>query len=148
QVEVAPVIAVVEVLALPTLEADVESDGPQHAHQLLVEVARMKCVALGLARSKRPWDVQISTRHSLILLLCYLANRCIIFWYNEKCDDFPLRFQTIAEKSPHVNRTTHRMRKTGFSGFVLLATLAPAAAASPLGNWMVEEQTAQIRIVD
>jgi uncharacterized protein (DUF2147 family) len=40
------------------------------------------------------------------------------------------------------------MRKIGFSGFVLLATLAPAAAASPLGNWLVEEQTAQIRIVD
>jgi uncharacterized protein (DUF2147 family) len=40
------------------------------------------------------------------------------------------------------------MRKIGFSGFVLLATLAPAAAASPLGNWMVEEKTAQIRIVD
>jgi uncharacterized protein (DUF2147 family) len=40
------------------------------------------------------------------------------------------------------------MRKIGFSGFVLLATLAPAAAASPLGNWMVEEQTAQIRIID
>jgi uncharacterized protein (DUF2147 family) len=40
------------------------------------------------------------------------------------------------------------MRKIGFSGFVLLATLAPAAAASPLGNWMVEEKTAEIRIVD
>jgi uncharacterized protein (DUF2147 family) len=40
------------------------------------------------------------------------------------------------------------MRKIGFSGFVLLATLAPAAAASPLGNWMVEEKTAQIRVID
>ena len=40
------------------------------------------------------------------------------------------------------------MRKIGFSGFVLLATLAPAAAASPLGNWLVEEKTAQIRIID
>lgn len=40
------------------------------------------------------------------------------------------------------------MRKIGFSGFVLLATLAPAAAASPLGNWMVEEKSAEIRIVD
>ncbi len=40
------------------------------------------------------------------------------------------------------------MRKLGFSGFVLLATLAPAAAASPLGNWMVEEKSAEIRIVD
>ena len=40
------------------------------------------------------------------------------------------------------------MRKIGFSGFVLLATLAPAAAASPLGNWMVEEKSAEIRIID
>jgi uncharacterized protein (DUF2147 family) len=40
------------------------------------------------------------------------------------------------------------MRKLGFSGFVLLATLAPAAAASPLGNWLVEEKTAQIRVID
>ncbi len=40
------------------------------------------------------------------------------------------------------------MRKIGFSGFVLLATLTPAAAASPLGNWMVEEKSAEIRIVD
>jgi hypothetical protein len=90
QVEVAPVIAVIEILALAALEPDVESDRPQHAHELLVEMARVKDVALGLARSKGPWDVQISTRHSHILLLCYLANPCIIFWYNEKCDDFPL----------------------------------------------------------
>ena len=40
------------------------------------------------------------------------------------------------------------MRKIGFSGFVLLATLAPATAASPLGNWLVEEKTAQIRVID
>lgn len=40
------------------------------------------------------------------------------------------------------------MRKIGFSGFVLLGTLAPAAAASPLGNWMVEEKSAEIRVVD
>jgi uncharacterized protein (DUF2147 family) len=40
------------------------------------------------------------------------------------------------------------MQKIGLTGFVLFATLAPATAASPLGNWLVEEKTAQIRIVD
>src|ERR1700693_1368312 len=57
-------------------------------------------------------------------------------------------FETIVEKSSQVNRAAHRMQKIGLSGLVLLATLAPATAASPLGNWLVEEKTAQIRIVD
>lgn len=40
------------------------------------------------------------------------------------------------------------MRKICFSGFLLLATLGPAFAAGPLGIWLVEEKTAQVRIVD
>ena len=40
------------------------------------------------------------------------------------------------------------MQKISISSFALLATLAPAMAASPLGNWLVEEKTAQVRLVD
>ena len=40
------------------------------------------------------------------------------------------------------------MRKIWLSGLVLFSVLAPAEAASPLGNWLVEEKTAEIRIVD
>jgi uncharacterized protein (DUF2147 family) len=40
------------------------------------------------------------------------------------------------------------MRKIWLSGVALLGTLAPAVAASPLGTWLVEEKTAQIRVVD
>jgi uncharacterized protein (DUF2147 family) len=40
------------------------------------------------------------------------------------------------------------MRKIWLSGVALLGTLAPALAAGPLGTWLVEEQTAQIRVVD
>lgn len=40
------------------------------------------------------------------------------------------------------------MRKIFFPGLALLATFTPALAASPLGNWLVEEKTAQVRIVD
>jgi uncharacterized protein (DUF2147 family) len=40
------------------------------------------------------------------------------------------------------------MRKIWFSSLAALSTLTPAVAASPLGNWLVEEKTAQVRIVD
>jgi hypothetical protein len=51
--------AVVEVLAFALLESDVITDGFQHAHELLVQVARMHGAALGFARRKHLGNVKI-----------------------------------------------------------------------------------------
>lgn len=40
------------------------------------------------------------------------------------------------------------MRKFCLFGFAFLTTLTPALAASPLGVWLIEEKTAQVRVVD
>ena len=63
QVEIALVLAVVEVLALAALEADVETDGLEHPDELLVQVAGMQRPALGFAFLDHPRQVQLSTRH-------------------------------------------------------------------------------------
>jgi len=54
----------------------------------------------------------------------------------------------IDENLSLANKAASRMHKIWIAGFTLIATLAPAVAASPLGNWLVEEKTAQVRIVD
>jgi len=40
------------------------------------------------------------------------------------------------------------MRKIWLSGVALIGALTPAVAATPLGTWLVEEKTAEIRVVD
>jgi hypothetical protein len=57
KIEVADAVAIVEVLALPLLEADIVSDRLQDADQLLVEVARMHGTALRLAFSEQAGNV-------------------------------------------------------------------------------------------
>src|SRR5262249_40198168 len=97
------------------------------------------------------WEVQ-SARHTPILLLCYRRIRCIIFWHNEKCVEYPLcrdcGVESDSRDPPAANRVPQGMRKISLSGLAVLSTLTPVFAASPLGNWLVEEKTAQVRIVD
>ena len=52
QVEIARPVAVVEVLPLPLLEADIVADGLENPYQLLVKVARMHGTALRLPLHK------------------------------------------------------------------------------------------------
>jgi hypothetical protein len=59
QIEIFVAGAVVEVLALAFLESDVITDGLQHAHELLVQIARMHGTALGFARRKHLGNVKI-----------------------------------------------------------------------------------------
>jgi hypothetical protein len=63
QVEVALILAVVQILALAPLEADVEADGLQHPDQLLVQMAGVQRPAFGFAFIEYPRQVQLSTCH-------------------------------------------------------------------------------------
>ena len=89
QIEIALIVAIVEILTLAALEANIEADGSQHSNHLLIQVTNMQCVAFGVTRRHHPRQVQ-STRHTPILLLCYRGIRCIIFWDKEKCVGFAL----------------------------------------------------------
>ena len=57
QVEIACPVAIVEILALPFLEADIVADGLKHADHLLVQVARVHGTALRLPLRKHLGNV-------------------------------------------------------------------------------------------
>ena len=59
EIEIFVAGTVVEVLAFALLESDVITDGFQHAHELLVQMARMHGAALGFARREHLGNVKI-----------------------------------------------------------------------------------------
>ena len=59
QIEIAIAGAVVEVLALALLEADIVADGLEDADELLIQVARMQRAALRLALGEHLGNVKI-----------------------------------------------------------------------------------------
>src|SRR5262249_54378130 len=49
EIKIACAVAIVEILPLPLLEADIVADGLEHPNKLLVQVTRMQGAALRLA---------------------------------------------------------------------------------------------------
>ena len=65
EVEIARPVAVVEVLPLPLLEADIVADGLQNPNELLVQMPIMQGAALGLAVREQLRHVWIWAVHPL-----------------------------------------------------------------------------------
>ena len=58
QIEIPLTLAIVEVLSLSLAKADIVSDGPQHAHHLLIETTGMEVKALGFVRVEQGRDIE------------------------------------------------------------------------------------------
>ena len=58
QIEIPLTLAIVEVLSLSLAKADIVSDGPQHAHHLLIETTGMEVKALGFVRVEQGRNIE------------------------------------------------------------------------------------------
>jgi hypothetical protein len=70
QVEIAVLVAIVEILPTSPPKRDIVADRPQHTDHLLVETAGMKAVTLGLVRVEQGRNVDRHPRYVLILFVC------------------------------------------------------------------------------